>query len=182
MPINSNEILWKFSTTLGSAGNSLTGSGLGSLGKYISTSQLTNSGVHDLFSVITGDENAGSVVDYRLIFIHNNTVTSGLAAISPKVYLLVDVSGGANVAFAADSILPSSVTSATAQASQIANSTTAPTQISAWNSGTVKASGLSLPDIPSGYVQGIWIRRSATNSAAMNNDGMTLNLAFDSAA
>ena len=37
MPIASSDVLYKYSTTAGSAGNSNTGTASGSLGKYIST-------------------------------------------------------------------------------------------------------------------------------------------------
>ncbi len=183
MPITANEVLWKFSTKVGSSGNVNTGSGAGSLGKYISTTQLQSGVLHDLFDVILGSENAASgVVDYRCIFIHNNTATSGLEMITPKVWMFSEVSGYAYTHIALDNIQPSSINSASAQADQIATEQTAPTNIGAWNSGTVEASGLSLPTIPSGYCQALWIKRMSTNSAAVNLDGVSYIISFDTSA
>lgn len=182
MPIQSGEVLFKFSTKVGTTGNTNTGSGLGSLGKWISTTQLQSGVLHDLFDVITGDENAASTVDYRCVFIHNNTVTSGLAMISPKVWMYSEISGYANTAIAADNIQPSSINSTTAQAAEIANETTAPVAVGTWNSGTVKASGITLEDIPSGYCKAFWIRRTATNSSAITSDAVSYRIEFDTAA
>lgn len=186
MPITSSEVQFHFSTKQGVSGNSGTGSGAGSLGKYITTNQLTSGLLHDLFDVVTGDENASSgIIDYRCIFIANRTVTSGLVMISPVVWLQTEVSGYAYTQIARDITLPSSINSATAQADQITNEQTAPTLIGSWNSGTTKTgatSGLSLPDIPSGYCQAIWIRRGTSNSSAVNNDGSSYVISFDSQA
>lgn len=182
MPITSGEVLFKFSTLVGTTGNTNAGSGVGSLGKWISTTALQSGVLHDLYDVITGDENAGQYIDYRCVFIHNNTVTSGLAMISPKLWMYSEISGFANTAIAADNIQPSSINSTTAQATQIANELVPPTGIGSWNSGTVKASGLSLDDIPSGYCKAFWIRRTATNSAAITSDGVSYRVEFDTSA
>lgn len=181
MPIASGDILFKFSTTAGSSGNSVAGSGAGSLGKYISTTQITDNTLHNLFDVITGDENAASTVDYRCIFIHNNN-PSGLTMQSTVAWLQSQVAGGANAAIAVDNSGASGINVTNHQASWVASETTAPTAIGSWNSGTVKASGVSLGDIAPGSGRALWVRRSATNSAAVNNDGVTIRVECDSAA
>jgi|JI10StandDraft_1071094.scaffolds.fasta_scaffold90024_4 hypothetical protein len=181
MPIASGDILFKFSTTAGSSGNSVAGSGAGSLGKYISTTQITDNTLHNLFDVITGDENAASTVDYRCIFIHNNN-PSGLTMQSTVAWLQSEVAGGASIAIAADNSGASGINTVQLQCSQIANETTAPTAIGSWNSGVVKASGISLGDIGPGSGKAMWLRRTAANTAAVNNDGVTLRVECDSAA
>jgi hypothetical protein len=78
MAIVSTDILFKLATTAGTAGNQNTSTPAASLGKYISTTQITDASLHNLFDVITGDENAASTVDYRAFFVHNNHATLNL--------------------------------------------------------------------------------------------------------
>jgi hypothetical protein len=177
MPIAASDLLIKFSVKTGSAGNSTAGTAAGSLGKYISTTQITDNVLNNLFDDITGDENAASTVDYRCIFIHNSHAT--LSYINAVVYLSAEVAGGASIAIATDNIAPSAVGSASAQAAEIANETTAPTGVSGFSSPTTKATGLSLGTLAAGQVKAVWVRRTAANTSALNNDGVTLAFAGD---
>lgn len=85
----------------------------------------------------------------------------------------------ANAAIAADGTGVVSATSASAQAERIANETTAPSG-EAFSAPTTKATGIQLPDIPAGSCVGVWIRRTATNSAAIDSDGAVVRLEGDS--
>jgi hypothetical protein len=181
MPIASSDLLWKLSIKTGSAGNSAAQPDPNaSLGKYISTTQITDNTLNNLFDDISGDENAASTVDYRCIFVHNNHGSLTLQA--PKVWLSAEVSGGANIAIATDNTAASAIGSASAQADQIANETTAPSAVSAFSSPTTKGTGLSLSDLPPGQCRAIWVRRTAANTAALNNDGVTLRIEGDTSA
>lgn len=175
--ITSAEILFKYSTTAGAAGNANTSTAAASLGKYISTTAWAGGSLNDLFDDITGAENAASMVDYRCIFIHNsNTANSYQNAV---VYLSAEVAGGASIAIAVDNIAASAIGSASAQAAQIATETTAPTGVGTFSSPTTVGTGLSLGTIPSGQTRAIWIRRTAANSAALSNDGVTIAVSGD---
>ncbi len=180
MPISSSDLLFKYSVVTGSAGNSTAQADPDdSLGKYISTTQWTGGSLNDLFDDITGDENAASQVDYRCIFIHNNH--GSLTLLSPKLWIASEVSGGANIALGVDTIASSAVGASSAQGLLIASTTVAPVGVS-FSSPTNKASGLSLGDIPAGQVKAFWFRRTATNSAALNNDGVTVQIEGDTTA
>lgn len=180
MAITSGEILFKFSIKTGAAGNSTAGTAAGSLGKYISTTQITDATANNLFDDISGDENAASTVDYRCMFVHNSNAS--LTLTTPKVWISSEVAGGASVAIAIDNIAASAIGSASAQADQIATETTAPTGVGAFSSPTTKAGGLSLADLPNGQCRAIWWRRTAANSAALNSDGATIRVEGDTAA
>lgn len=181
MPITTADLLLKLSITTGTAGNQAAQPNPNlSLGKYISTTQIVDNTLNNLFDDISGDENAAGTVDYRCIFIHNNHAT--LTLIAPVAWLAAEVAGGANAAIAIDNIAASAVGSAAAQAAQIANETTAPTGVGAFSSPTTKAAGLALGDIGPGQVRAIWVRRTATNSAAINNDGVTIQVTGDTTA
>lgn len=179
MPIASTDILMKWSTTAGAAGNATAAGAAGtSLGKYIATTQITDATLNNLFPDVTGDENAASNVDYQCVFVHNNHATLTLQ--NPVIYISAEVAGGASTAIGVDTTAASALASATAQALTIANKNTAPVGVT-FSSPTTKATGLALGNIGPGQVKAFWIRRTASNSTALNNDGVTVTVAGDTA-
>lgn len=180
MPIASGDLLYKYSVKTGSAGNSQAGTAAGSLGKYISTTQITSAQLNNLFDDVSGDENAESDVEYRCIFIHNNH--GSLTLQDAVMWLSAEVADGADVAIAVDDLAASAIGSASAQADEIADEDTAPTGVGAFSSPTSKGAGISIGDIAAGECRAIWVRRTATNSAALNNDGATIRVEGDTAA
>mgnify|MGYP007046557095 CR=1 FL=1 len=140
--ITSGEILLKRSIKTGTAGNqSAQTDANASLGKYISTTQWTGGSANDLFDDISGAENAASTVDYRCIFVHNSNAANALQ--NAVVYLSSEVAGGASIAVGADTTAASALGSASAQALEVANETTAPSGVS-FSSPTTAGAGLSL--------------------------------------
>lgn len=174
--ITAGEILFKYSVSA-AAGNTTASAPATSLGDQISTSAWAGGSANDLFDDISGAENAASTVDYRCIFIHNSNASNALQ--NAVVYLSAETAGGANIAIATDNIAASAIGSASAQAAVIGNETTAPSGVSAFSSPTTAGAGLSLGSIGSGQCKAIWIRRTATNSAALSNDGVTIAVAGD---
>lgn len=180
MAIVSGDLLFKLSVKTGSAGNSTAGTAAGSLGKYISTTQLSGTALNNLFDDISGAENAASTVDYRCVFVHNSHATLSLT--SAVVYVSAETAGGASVAIAVDNTAASAIGSASAQADEIANETTAPTAVGAFSTPTTAGAGLSLGTIPAGQCRAFWVRRTAANSAALDADGATWAVSGDTAA
>lgn len=179
MPIISSDILWKLSTKAGSAGNSGGSTAAASLGKFISTTAWAGAVKNDLFDDISGDENAASAVDYRLVFIHNAHAT--LTLLGAVVWLASEVAGGASLALSVDATAASAIGSSSAQAKEIANETTAPSS-QTFTSPTSKGAGLSLGDIGPGQCRGVWIRRTAANTGAVNDDGGVIQVEGDTTA
>jgi hypothetical protein len=177
--IVAGEILYKYSVSA-ATGNSSAGTAAGSLGDQISTTTIADATLNALFDDISGAENAASTVDYRCIFIHNSNAANSLQ--NAVVWLSAEVAGGANIAIAIDNITASAIGSASAQAAVIGAETTAPSGVGAFSSPTTFGTGLSLGTIPSGQCRAIWVRRTAANSAALNNDGVTLSVQGDTAA
>lgn len=175
--ITSGEILLKYSTAAGAAGNSNTSSAAASLGKYISTTAWAGGSANDLFDNISGAENAASTVDYRCIFVHNSNASNALE--NAVVYLSAETAGGASIAIAIDNIAASAIGSASAQSATIATETTTPTGIGAFSSPTTIGTGLSLGNIPAGQCRAFWVRRTAANTAALSNDGVTIAVTGD---
>lgn len=177
MPIASGDILYKLSTTAGSAGNSTAQADPNaSLGKYISTTSIVDATLSNLFDNISGDENAASTVDYRCFFVRNAHAT--LTWLSPVVWISAEVSGGASAAIGIDTTAASAIGASPAQALTIADELTAPAGVS-FSSPTTKGTGLALADLPAGYCRAIWVRRTAANTSAKDNDGVTIRVEGD---
>jgi len=178
MAITATDILYKFSVAA-AAGNTTAGTAAGSLGDQISTTQITDNTLNNLFDDVSGDENAASDVEYRGYFVHNNH--GSLTWTAPFAWLSAEVAGGAVAAISVDTTATSAVGSGSTQMKTIADESTAPTS-QTFSSPTTKGTGLALSDIPAGSVKGIWVRRTAANTAAVTNDGVTIRIEGDTAA
>lgn len=178
MAIAASDVLYKYSIKTGAAGNSTASAAGTSLGKYISTTQAST-GANGLFDDISAAENAASTVDYRCIFVHNNH--GSLTAQSVVVYLSSETGGGASIAIAIDDLAASAIGSASAQADEIANETTAPgAGVGSFSSPTTAGTGLSLGNIAAGSCRAFWVRRTAANTAAQA-DGVIIEISFETA-
>jgi hypothetical protein len=182
-----SDILFKLSAPGATQGNTVAGTVGDSWGNYISTTQLSNTPLDNLFPDITGAENAAEQVDYACVFIHNNTA-SGNSMLNTVAWLPLSlyVAGGALVALAGDTFSSSAIGATSQQAVKITASTNAPSGVSGWVSPTSTApvspsytNGIQLGTIAPGYCIAVWIRRSAQNTAPVNNDGFTLEVDFD---
>lgn len=173
--ITSGEILWKYSVAA-AAGNTTAGTANTSLGDQVSTTQWSGGVANDLFDDISGAENAASTVDYRGVFVHNTNAANAYQ--NAAVYISAEVAGGASVAIGADPAAASAVGSAATQMATIANETTAPAGVS-FTAPTTLGTAVALGSIPVGNVKGLWVRRTAANTAALSADGVTLTVSGD---
>lgn len=178
MAIVAADILFKLSV-VAAAGNTTVGTPAGALGDQISTTQITDATVGNLFDNVTGDENAASTVDYRCFFVHNAHAT--LTWETVKVWISSEVAGGASVAIGLDPAGVTAVGLASAQAATIANELAAPAGVT-FTAPTTKGTGLTIGNVAAGSVAAIWVRRTAANNAALDNDGATIRCEGDTAA
>lgn len=176
--IVAGEILLKYSVSA-AAGNTTAGTAAGSLGDQISTTTIPDATLNALFDDISGAENAASTVDYRCIFVHNSNGANALQ--NAVMWLSAEVAGGASIAIGVDPTAASAIGSGSQQALTIANETTAPAGVT-FSSPTTAGAGISLGTINAGYCRAVWFRRTAANSAALNNDGVTWSVQGDTAA
>lgn len=165
MAITGTDIVWRLS---GGAGNADPNA---SLGGVISSTAWAGGTLHDLFDIVTGDENAASDVEYRCVYIRNSHATLTWGP-NIKVWLASQTAGGATIDIGLD---PAGVGngSTTGVATTVANENTAPAGVT-FSNPTTKAGGLSPANVPNGSAFALWIRRTAANSAAAANDGATL--------
>src|SRR3990167_7581287 len=177
MAITATDILFKLSIKTGTAGNQNAQTDVNeSLGKYISTTQITDATLNNYFDDVSGQENADSDVEYRCIFIHNAHAT--LTWQSVVVWLSAEVGGGTSIALAVDGVAASLIGSASAQADEVADESTAPTGES-FSAPTTKGTGLSVGDIAAGYCRAIWVRRTAADTGTVTDDGATISAEGD---
>lgn len=177
MPIAPTDIALNYSVSSATAGNTTAGTPASSLGGYLSTTAMPDAVLQNLFPDVTGDENANQHVDYKCVFVVNNHATLTWQRV--VIWISSEVAGGANIAYAADGKGQVPKASAALQGATIPNKDTAPTAVSAFQTGTSKATGLPIGDIPPGACLAVWLRRTDTNSAAQYNDGVSLRLEGD---
>lgn len=178
MAIASTDILYKFSV-VAAAGDTTASSAAASLGDQISTTQITDATLNNLFDDVTGPENAASEAEYRCFFVHNNH--GSLDWTSVVVWLSSETAGGAVAAISLDTTGVTVKGLGSAQAKTIANEDTAPAT-QTFTAPTTKGTGLAIGTIPAGSVQGIWVRRTAANTAALALDGVVIRVEGDTAA
>lgn len=180
--ITAGEILLKRSIKTGSAGNSLAQADPNaSLGTYISTTAWAGGSLNDLFDDVSGAENAlNAILDYRCIFVHNSNAANVLQ--NAVVWMAPETAGGATIAIAVDSTAATIIGSTPVQALTAATETAPGAGVVALPYSTAaitQATGLVLGNISPGFCRAFWIRRTTTNSSALSNDGVTINVAGD---
>lgn len=179
MPIVPADIDLHLTVTTGPGLSTAQGDSDLSLGEFASSTLLVDNTLHNLFDVITGDDNSGLDVEYRAIWIANDH--GSLTLENPKVWMSSEVAGGANIAIGLDPAGVSSSTNASAQGAEVGDEDTAPAGVT-FTSPTTKAGGLAPANVPNGSGFMLWVRRTATDSAALNNDGVQLTVEGDTAA
>lgn len=179
--IVASDIVLLLSNSGASAGYSASGTPEQSLGAYCTTTVLSTTALDNLFTDLTGAENAASQTDYQCLFVLNNTA-SGNSMLNTIAWIPTasNVTGATNHFIGVDTTAASpKAQSGTVQALTIANSTTAPAGVSFVAPSSTNSGGVSLGTIQPGYVKAIWFKRAATNSAPLNNDGFTVEIDFD---
>lgn len=142
-----------------------------SLGGTISTTQIVDNTLDNLFPDVTGDEHSAGYTSYRAFYIENtNATTTGY---NVKIWIDTNTSGTdetINIGIEASSGSPKQT---------IVNETTAPTGIS-FSTAAGQANSLSLGTMAPGVVYMIWVERivsAGTNPYA--NDSAVIKTYFD---
>ena len=176
MALSNTSLRAYLSVKTGAAGNSTAqGDANLSLGKWLSTTAAP-SALNAWFDAATPARNAAGEVDYRCGFVRNLDAT--LTALTYKLWMQGgDPAGGPTWAIALDTTAASPIGSASAQALEIANDTTAPAGLT-WVTPTTEGTGLPFGDIPPGDCRPFWVRRTQTNTTA-STEWIYLHHGFD---
>ena len=173
MPIINTDVVKRLSVTTGSAGDTVAGTPAGSLGKYVSTTAITDATAGNLFDDVSGAEAAAGSTEYRCLFILNNHATLTLYA--STITVQSETAGGGAITIALDNIAAAAKGGAGAQAATIASETSTPSGVGAFGAGP-----LAIGDLAPGQVKGVWLKRVVTaGAAALNPDGVILRVAGD---
>ncbi|HSW61722.1 MAG TPA: hypothetical protein VLH56_00145 [Dissulfurispiraceae bacterium] len=156
----------------GGAGNSNPNA---SLGGIISSTQITDASLHNLFDVVSGDEAAAGRTEFRAFYIKNNHGTLTWEAV--KLWIT------SNTPSTWDQVQIGIEASSGSPKQTIANETTAPSSPTiSFSEPTTKAGGLALGDMAAGVVYMVWVRRVVTAGAqAYNANAFTLQAEGDTA-
>jgi len=171
MTVSASDILLKYSVGSGSAGNTTAGTRDTSLGKYISTTQVSAPPNAFWDDVSSAEASAGDT-EYRCIFVHNSHATD--SALNVTVTIQSEVSGGGATTIGVDTTAASAVGSASAQAvGPVADENTAPAGITFGSSATIGT-------LLAGQCRAVWLKRVVgASTAAITGDGFTFHVAGD---
>ena len=141
----------------------------------ISSVELTDNSLNNLWDDVSGDEGAAGDTEYRKIFFKN--AHGSLTAQSTVLWI------NTNTGSADDTInIGLDPAGAGADGADIANESTAPAGVT-FSAPSSKGAGLSLGNVASGTRYAIWVKRIVSASAAANDsNSYVLKIECDTAA
>jgi hypothetical protein len=164
----------RLSVTTGSAGDSTASTLAGSLGKYASTTEIALASLNDLFEEAGTSEVTDGSVKYKCMFIVNEHATDSL--VDASLWVLSQVSGGADLAIGLDPVGVVAKDDSSAQAASIADEDTAPVGVT-FSTPTNDVDALDVDDLAAGDCFAVWVRRTIPAAvAALSPDSATLRL------
>jgi hypothetical protein len=172
MSVVASDIKFRYSVVSGSAGNTVAGTRDASLGKYISTTDVS-APPNSFFDDVSSTEASAGDTEYRCVFVYNAHATD--SALNVTVQCTSEVSLGGTTTFALDNIATSAVGGASAQAALVADENTAPSGV-----GTFGTTALTIGTLLAGQCKAVWLKRVVSAStAALNPDGFTFHVGAD---
>lgn len=169
MPITSSDIKYYLS---GGASNSDPNAALGGA---ISSTQITDATVANLFDNVSSAETTAGDTEYRCLYVKNTHATLTLQ--SAKVYINTNTPSGDT---SAEIGLGTSAVNGTEQT--VANESTAPSSVT-FSTAAGVGNALSIGNIPAGQHKAIWVKRIVNaGAAAYNADSVIIRVEGDTAA
>lgn len=163
MPVTASDI--KFRLSGGSANSDVNAS----LGGVKSSVDAVN-----YFDNVSSGEAAAGDIEYRCIYIHNNSSTNSL--LTAKIWIDTNTPS-------ADTTVEIGLGTAAINATEqtVANESTAPSGVT-FTAPANEGAGLTIGDIPVGQHKAVWIRRTVNAAAAAAADSFTLRVKGDTLA
>ncbi len=169
MPIASSDIKYYLS------GGSSNSDPNAALGGAISSTQITDATVANLFDNVSSAETTAGDTEYRCLYVKNTHATLTLQ--SAKVYINTNTPSSDT---SAEIGLGSSAVNGTEQT--VANESTAPTSVT-FSTAAGSGNALSIGNIPAGQHKAIWVKRIVNaGAAAYNADSVIIRVEGDTAA
>jgi hypothetical protein len=171
MAVTDSDIELRYTIPGAGSGDSQAGTAAGSLGEYVSTTQIVSGTLHNLFDLVTGTENAALDEEYRCFAVCNTNATDTWTAVD--VWIASQVSGGAGITMGLDPAGVVPIAQVAAQGAVVVDESTAPGGVTFTSPSS--GSPLTIGDMTLNTAQLIWIKRTATASASLLNDGATVS-------
>jgi hypothetical protein len=143
-----------------------------SLGGIISSTEVVDDTLENLFDNVTGAEHTAGDTEYRCIYVKNNSAES---AANVKVYIETNTPG-------ADSAVQIGLDLAGVDgtADTVADENTAPSPAVTFSSADGYANALNIGTVAAGEVMAVWIKRIITaGSTAQANDNAVIKVSVD---
>jgi len=156
----------------GGAGNSDPDAALGGI---ISTTEITDDSLNNLFDNVSGEEHTAGDTEYRCFYVKNTNVTD--TAYNVKIYI------DTNTTAADDTInIGKDLAGVNGTADTIADESTAPDPAVTFSSADGIANAITLGNIAAGQVYAIWVKRivSAGSTAQATNSAI-IKVSLDTA-
>lgn len=161
MPITATDI--KFYLTGGSSNSDVNAS----LGGVVSSTEITDNSLHNLFDKVTGTESSAGDTEYRCIAVKNTHGT--LVLQDGKIWVSSETTHtGADMEIGLD------LAGLNATPDTIANENTAPDPAVTFVDAASEGAALTLGNIPAGQYYGIWIKRAITAATAAKDNYTTV--------
>lgn len=169
MPIISSDIKFYLS---GGAANSDANA---SLGGAISSTEIVDATLHNLFDVVGSAETASGDVEYRCMYVKN---THGTLTLQASTAFISSNTPSADT----DAAIGLGTAAIGASEQTTATESAAPSGVS-FSAPSTQPAGLSIGDLAPGEYKAIWVRRTVSAAAsAYSNDGVTIDVGGDTAA
>jgi predicted outer membrane repeat protein len=149
----------------GGAGNSNVAA---SLGGAISSTEIVDNTINNLFALAAAAESEAGSIKYRGFFVKNTHGT--LTAKAAKIYI------SSNTPSADTTVTIGLDLSSGSPMDDIANEDTAPSPTVTFSTADGVGNALTIGDLAPGASQGIWVKWTITAGAAAVNDAMTITV------
>jgi hypothetical protein len=172
MSVVAADIKLRYSVGTGSAGLTTAGTRDTSLGKYVSTTDVSAPPNAFYDDVQSAEASAGDT-EYRAIAVYNSHATD--SALNVKVSISAEVSGGGVTTIALDNIASGAANGASALSATVANENAAPTGV-----GTFGTSDLTIGTLAAGQAKAFWLKRTVgASTGPLVGDGFTITVGGD---
>lgn len=146
-----------------------------SLGGIISTTEVVDATLHNLFDQVSSAETSAGDTEYRCVYLAN---TNGTITLQNAVAFINTQTPSADTSF--EIALGTSAINGTEQT--VADESTAPAGVT-WTALVGEGNALAIGDIPAGQHKALWVKRIVNvGSSAYNNDSAIIEFKGDTAA
>lgn len=168
MAVQASDIKARLSTQSGSAGDTTASTPADSIGGYISTTDLVDAAVENLFANVSSADAATGRTYYRCVFLYNSHASQTWEAV--RVWLESQTAGGGDLTMGLDPAGAVAVGASSGQAEEPADQYTAPDGV-VFSNPTSYDDGIVIGDLEDGECIAVWFRLAVPpDVAALNLD------------